>query len=244
MWAVAVHDWALTDVLIHVTKNPVRCGLLASQLCRAMSDDAGQDEDELLQRAEEFETKARAILDAVPTSVGGARRLPVCGEQGVGHVAAGDGVDGGAQALPVPPALRQARRAALPPLGPPPPREGRRETVGLLVGARVAVDAAALCRHQARRMGGEEGDEGRPSEGVAAERAAAALVHQAVRRVLPHPRRQARAAQHPLLRVHRPLLARRLLARRARDARRRFRRRPPLPDRDAIRAVDDRPRRR
>ena len=69
MWAVAVHDWALTDVLIHVTKNPVRCGLLASQLCRAMSDDAGQDEDELLQRAEEFETKARAILDAVPTSV-------------------------------------------------------------------------------------------------------------------------------------------------------------------------------
>ena len=91
MWAVAVHDWALTDVLVHVTKNPVRCGLLASQLCRAMSDDAGQDEDELLQRAEEFETKARAILDAVPTSVAVRGGFLFAGEQGVGHVAARDG---------------------------------------------------------------------------------------------------------------------------------------------------------
>ena len=68
-WSVAAGSWELAHVLWASTHDPVRCGLLAFQMCKAMAPRLESHREQLLAKADDFQTRAKAILDALPTDV-------------------------------------------------------------------------------------------------------------------------------------------------------------------------------
>ena len=68
-WAVASGSWPLAHTLWSATKNPVRCGLIASLMCKKMAPMIEGQTERLYEQSNSFEDRAKRILDELPTDV-------------------------------------------------------------------------------------------------------------------------------------------------------------------------------
>ncbi|KAL1522133.1 hypothetical protein AB1Y20_021774 [Prymnesium parvum] len=76
-WAVASGRWDLSLALWRQTSHPVRCGLLASGMCKQMAGRHETHRERLMSMAQAFESRATDILDELPA--GEPSYLFLCG---------------------------------------------------------------------------------------------------------------------------------------------------------------------